>query len=52
MTLKHDAAILMVLFMEQTYANNFNSEPYTLPPNKVCLDNCQKGNIVEEILHR
>jgi hypothetical protein len=59
MTLKHYAAILMALFMEQTYATNFNSEPYTLPPNKVYLDNCQKealqlhkGNIVEETLHR
>jgi hypothetical protein len=28
------------------------SEHYTLPLNKVCLDNCQKGNIVEEIQYR
>lgn len=38
MTLKHYAAILMALFMEQTYATNFNSEPYTLPPTHCAGD--------------
>lgn len=59
MTFKYYAFILISLFMGQAHATNFNSEPYTLPPNKVYLDNCQKealqlhkGNIVEETLHR
>lgn len=59
MRFKYYATLLMLFSVEQTQAANFNSDPYTLPPNKVYLDNCQKealqlhkGNIVEETLHR
>ena len=59
MKLTHYALLCMFLFAGQTQATNFNSDPYTLPPNKVYLDNCQKealqlhnGNIVEETIHR
>lgn len=59
MKLKYYTALLFLLFVKQTGAANFNSDPYTLPPNKVYLDNCQKealelhkGSIVEETIHR
>jgi hypothetical protein len=59
MKLKYYATLLFLLFVKQTGAANFNSDSYTLPPNKVYIDNCQKealelhkGNIVEETIHR
>jgi hypothetical protein len=59
MKLNYYAALVFLLFVEQTGAVNFNSHSYTLPPNKVYLDNCQtealqlhKGNIAEETIHR
>jgi hypothetical protein len=61
MKFQHHWLIFIVLFYtSQANATAYTSDPYTLPPNKAYLDNCQKkalrlhqGNIEKQnLLHR